>query len=65
MMDNKNYGWPTSRVFPRTMEEAFPNDAERAEWFYPPERKRGYWNAIMFIAGAMMWIALAYYFVKN
>lgn len=47
------------------MEEAFPNDAERAEWFYPPERKRGYWNAIMFIAGAMMWIALAYYLAKN
>jgi len=64
-MDNNKYGWPTTRTFPRTLEDAFPNDAERAEWFYPPERKHGYRNAVMFIAGAMMWIALAYYFAKN
>ena len=64
-MHDEKYGWPTSRTYPRTMEEAFPNDAERANWFYPPENKRGYRNAVMFIAGAMMWVALAYYFAKN
>lgn len=65
MMDNKNYGWPTSRTFPRTMDEAFPNDAERAEWFYPPERKRGYLNAVVLITALMMWAALGWYFWKG
>ena len=65
MQDDKRYGWPTTRRFPNTLEEAFPNNPERAEWFYPPERKFGYRNAVMWIAGVMMWIALAYYFAKN
>ena len=64
-MQDKKYGWPTTRTFPRTMEEAFPNDPERSEWFYPPERKHGYKNAVLFIAGVMMWVALAYYFARN
>ena len=65
MHDDKRYGWPTSRCFPRTLDDAFPNDPERVEWFYPPERKRGYANAVMFIVAVMLWIGLAYYFAKN
>lgn len=65
MQDDKRYGWPTTRCYPRTLAEAFPNDPENGVWFHPPERKRGYANAVMFIAAAMLWISLGYYFAKN
>ena len=29
----------TTRKYPRTLEEAFPQDGHQAEWFYPPVRK--------------------------
>lgn len=65
-MSTKKYtGWPTTRCYPRTMDEAFPNDVSRTEWFYPPEPKHTWGNAIMFIAGIMLWVMLAYWFVKN
>lgn len=60
----KNYGWPTSRTFPRTIPEAFKDDPANAQWFYPPERKRGYLNAVVLILGLMMWAAIGFYFWK-
>ena len=61
-----NYeGWPTTRCYPHTIEEAFPNDPQNAEWFYPPEKKRGWANAVMMIAGLMMWVGIAYLIAKN
>ena len=62
---SKYEGWPTTRCFPRRMEEAFPNDASNAEWFYPPERSRGWHNAVVGIAGVMMWVAICYLILKS
>ena len=37
-----NYeGWPTTRRYPRTLAEAFPNDPENYVWFHKPTRERG------------------------
>ena len=52
---------PTTRRFPRTLEEAFPSSLERTEWFYPPERKWNIWDVIVGGAGIVLWVNLAYY----
>jgi hypothetical protein len=36
-MENKNYGWPTTRCYPRTLEEAFPQD-RLGEWWIAHKR---------------------------
>jgi hypothetical protein len=57
-----NYeGWPTTRRYPRTIEEAYPNDPSRAEWFYKPERKRGALEYAMLSAAFWIWLGLAYW----
>lgn len=38
----------TTRRYPRTLQEAFPNKAEQAEWFYKPNKEVG-------IIGAFLW----------
>lgn len=48
---------PTVRKYPRRLEDAFRDPVQHAQWFYPPERKRGLVNAAMAIAGIAMWIA--------
>ena len=47
------------------MDEAFPHDVSRTEWWYPPEKHYTWGNAILWVAGFMMWVALAYWFAKN
>ena len=39
--------YPTTRRYPRTIEEAFPNTVERAEWFYPPDKSWGLWDYVL------------------
>ena len=58
-------GTPTTRTFPRTIEEAFPNSLERANWWYPPERTTTWKDVAVFVVGAVLWIGLAYYFAKD
>lgn len=58
-------GTPTTRMYPRTLAEAFPNSIERAEWFYPPERATTWKDVVIFMVGVMIWIGLAYYFAKD
>lgn len=58
-------GTPTTRMYPRTIEEAFPNSMERAQWFYPPERTTTWKDVAVFVVGAVLWIGLAYYFAKD
>ena len=54
---------PTTRSYPRTMEEAFPNTVERAEWFYPPEKRRlDVVELFLWTAAITMWVGLAYFF---
>lgn len=63
---DKFEGCPTTRMYPRTLAEAFPNTVDRAEWFYPPEpRKITVTEMLMWSAGVSMWIGLAYFFANN
>lgn len=64
-MNDKKYGWPTTRCYPRTLAEAFPKDPQHMKWWYPPEPKHTWGNAIMWVAGVMLWVMLAYWFAKN
>ena len=64
MIDDKHYGWPTSRRYPRTMLEAFPNSVENAQWWYPPEKNYSPTNVAMWMLAAFAWIGLAYYFAN-
>lgn len=57
------YGWPTSRCFPRTMNEAFPNDVENAQWWYPPEQR--WQDKLLFAVGVIAWIAICVYLWKT
>lgn len=56
---------PTTRMYPRTMDEAFPNDVDRAQWLYPPEKHWTIAEILLAIVGVALWIGLAYYFVKD
>lgn len=59
-------GCPTTRAYPRTLAEAFPNTVDRAEWFYPPEKRPLTvleWGMLTFAIS--MWIGLAYFFANN
>jgi hypothetical protein len=58
-------GTPTTRVYPRSIEEAFPNSIERAQWFYPPEKTTGWKDVAVFVIGAVLWIGLAYFLSKD
>lgn len=55
-----NYGWPTTRCFPRTMLDAFPDDAENAQWFYPPEQR--WQDKVYFYLGVLFWVVIGIYF---
>jgi hypothetical protein len=56
---------PTTRCYPHTLNEAFKDSVENAQWFYPPEKNNGWRNILMGYAALIMWICLAYYFAKN
>jgi hypothetical protein len=44
----------TTRRYPRTLQEAFPDKAEQAEWFYRPKKEIG-------IIGAFLWTIIAFF----
>ena len=56
---------PTTRRYPRTLEEAFPNTVDRAKWFYPPEKNRTLSNLVLGGLGLCMWVGIAYLVSKN
>lgn len=63
LMDKKQ-GWPTTRRYPRTLHEAFPDDVEIAKWWYPPEAhvySVAEWFLMLF--GVCAWIGIGYCFV--
>jgi len=56
---------PSTRRYPRSIEEAFPDSIDRANWWYPPEpRKLTVVEMFLWTAGISMWIGLAYYFAN-
>lgn len=59
-------GHPTTRLYPRTLDEAFPNSVDRAEWFYPPEKRPMTVTEMLMTTWAISTIiGLAYYFAQN
>lgn len=58
-MDDK-YGWPTTRCFPRRLPDAFPDDAENAQWWYPPEQR--WQDKVYFAIGVILWVVIGFYF---
>jgi hypothetical protein len=53
-------GWPTTRCFPRTTNEAFRDDVDNAKWWYPPEKT--WQDRALFWTGMFLWGVLAVYF---
>jgi hypothetical protein len=45
------------------MAEAFPDDAENAQWWYPPEQR--WQDKVLFAIGVFGWVALAIYFWRT
>lgn len=57
-----NYGWPTTRCFPRTAADAF-KDGDYTQWFFPPERD---WrNAVLLTLGVIAWLGICVYFARR
>ena len=57
-----NYGWPTTRCYPRTTQEAF-KDAEYVEWWFPPENNMR--NIVLTTLGVAAWIGISIYFLTR
>lgn len=62
-MNDKRYGWPTTRCYPRTLNEAFPNDVENAQWWYPPEQR--WQDKVLFAIGVIAWLVICVYLWKT
>ena len=51
----------TTRRFPRTLEEAFPDKVKQSEWFYAPKKEIGVLEALVWIVvvlsslGLLLW----------
>lgn len=57
-----NYGWPTTRCFPRTTADAF-KDGDYTESFFPPERS---WRNVLYMAGGVViWVGICIYFWRT
>jgi len=58
-----NHGYPTTRCFPRTSDDAFRHLGQSTEWFFPPEQR---WQDKVFLAlGVCLWVAVGIYFWKT
>jgi hypothetical protein len=53
-------GTPTTRMYPRSLDEAFPNDPARFQWFYPPEKNLSPANIIMGISALALWVLILF-----
>ena len=60
-MNDKRYGWPTTRRYPNTTKEAFPDDVENSQWWYPPEKNNSAANYIMLAVAIWLWLGLGYF----
>ena len=62
--EDDNYGWPTSRCFPRTLKDAFKDDPENTKWWFPPP-KRNTIDKVVMAVGIAIWLGVGYYFWKT
>lgn len=56
-------GWPTTRCYPRTLNEAFQHIGEGSEWFFPPEQRTR--DKVFFVIGVVAWVGIMFYFWKK
>jgi hypothetical protein len=47
---------PTTRCFPRTLNEAFPQDS--SNWIEEPEESIGFWDLCMVIVSLTIWVII-------
>lgn len=59
---NSKTNWPTTRRFPRTLDEAFGCDGN---WFYPPEDNRGWVDRALRLASYTGWVLVVFYLLKG
>ena len=52
---------PTTRRYPRTLNEAFPLDADRASWLEAPEPEVPIWNKLLAILALLGWCVLLWH----
>ena len=52
----------TTRKFPRTLDEAFPNDPQSAQWLYV-EPKSTTLGTVLSVIGIIAWALFLYYLV--
>lgn len=61
-----NYeGWPTTRRYPRTLADAFKDDPDNSQWFYPPEKNISGENILMGMIALCLWVCIAYLLTVN
>lgn len=58
----ENYGWPTTRCYPRTTKEAF-KDGDYGTWWFPPEQR--WQDKLFFVSCIVIWIGIGIYFWKT
>lgn len=56
---------PTTRSYPRTLEEAFKDDVRNSEWWFPPRHEHGVLGYLTWLAAISMWIGLAYWYANT
>lgn len=55
---------PTTRCYPRRLEEAFDDPVQRAQWFFPPERSQRRRDVLLAILGIALWALVAYLMLR-
>ena len=64
MIKVKTEEYPTTtRRYPRTLKEAFPNDPEHSQWLYEPDTRWCGWDYILMVVLALLWTGAIYFMV--
>lgn len=56
---------PTTRCYPRRLEDAFRDPIEQAQWFYPPERNTLLRDILLGAIGIVLWVGTGYLLMKG
>ena len=55
---------PTTRCYPRTLEEAFKDDVRNAQWWFPPKYERGVLGYLTWLGAVCLWVGLLYWYTN-
>lgn len=55
---------PTTRMYPRTLSDAFKQDCEYANSIEIPEKQYSTYGLVLSIIGLCIWFGLIYFFFK-